>query len=132
MGYTGSALAALDSGLPRRSHIFVSSIPDLYQLWAIYHTRSTAQFVWDVADICQSLLAPDRTDEQRNQVRERNIAFTSAAAGVREVLPCKFYGNAVFGYQFTPNDVSTLDYFHPSLRGQAALADITWAASWWR
>ena len=77
MGYTGSALAALDSGLPRRSHIFVSSIPDLYQLWAIYHTRSTAQFVWDVADICHSLLAPDRTDEQRNQVRERNIAFNT-------------------------------------------------------
>jgi hypothetical protein len=24
-----------------------------------------------------------------------------------------------------------LDYFHPSLSGQAALARVTWAASWW-
>ena len=111
MGYTGSALAALDSGLPRRSHIFVSSIPDVYQLWAIYHTRSTAQFVWDVADICHSLLAPDRTDEQRNQVRERNIAFNTVLhQECAKYSRCKFDGNAVFGYQFTANDVSTLDY----------------------
>jgi lysophospholipase L1-like esterase len=126
------ALAALDSGLPRRSHIFVSSIPDVYQLWAIYHTSSTAQFVWDVADICQSLLAPDRTDQQRNQVRERNIAFnTVLQEECAKYSRCKFDGNAVFGYQFTPNDVSTLDYFHPSLTGQSRLAALTWSQSWW-
>ena len=55
----------------------------------------------------------------------------SAAAGVREVLPCKFDGNAVSGYQFTPNDVSTLDYFHPSVTGQSRLASLTWSQSWW-
>jgi hypothetical protein len=27
--------------------------------------------------------------------------------------------------------VSKLDYFHPSLAGQAALAAITWQRSWW-
>ena len=35
--------------------------------------------------------------------------------------------NAVFGYQFTPGDVTTLDYFHPSLTGQARLAALTWS-----
>jgi hypothetical protein len=32
---------------------------------------------------------------------------------------------------FSASQVSTLDYFHPSLSGQAALARVTWAASWW-
>lgn len=50
---------------------------------------------------------------------------------MREVLPCKFDGNAVFGYQFTPNDVSTLDYFHPSVTGQSRLASLTGSQSWW-
>jgi hypothetical protein len=27
--------------------------------------------------------------------------------------------------------VSKLDYFHPSLSGQATLAALTWRASWW-
>ena len=44
---------------------------------------------------------------------------------------CTFDGNAVFGYQFTRSDVSSLDYFHPSLSGQAKLANITWSRSWW-
>jgi lysophospholipase L1-like esterase len=126
------ALAALDSGLPRRSHIFVSSIPDIYQLWNIYHTSSAAQFVWDVADICQSLLSPDRTDEQRNQVRQRNIAFnTVLQEECGKYSRCRFDGNAVFDYQFNSGDVTTLDYFHPSLAGQSRLATLTWSRSWW-
>jgi lysophospholipase L1-like esterase len=126
------ALAALESGLPKRAHVFVSSIPDVYQLWRIYHASSTAQFVWDVADVCQSLLSPSRTDEQRNQVRDRNMAFnTVLQQECAKYSKCRFDGNAAFGYQFTPGDVSTLDYFHPSLTGQARLAALTWSRSWW-
>jgi hypothetical protein len=32
---------------------------------------------------------------------------------------------------FSASQVSKLDYFHPSLAGQAALASITWQRSWW-
>jgi hypothetical protein len=34
-------------------------------------------------------------------------------------------------FQFTRAMVSRLDYFHPSLLGQATLAAETWRASWW-
>jgi lysophospholipase L1-like esterase len=126
------ALAALHAGLPRRSHVFVSSIPDVYQLWNIYHTDSTAQFVWDVANICQSLLSPDRTEAQRGQVRERNIAFNAVLQEeCARYSRCKFDDNAVFEYQFTRSDVTTLDYFHPNLTGQSRLAALTWSRSWW-
>jgi lysophospholipase L1-like esterase len=126
-------LQTLDAGLPGGSRIFVASIPDVYQLWAIYHTNPVATFVWDVANICQSLLAPERTDDQRLVVRTHNIELNTVlrdecAASAR----CLFDNDAVFGFQFTRAHVSRLDYFHPSLAGQAALAEITWAASWWR
>jgi hypothetical protein len=32
---------------------------------------------------------------------------------------------------FTTSDVSTVDYFHPSVTGQKHLAGETWAASYW-
>ena len=32
---------------------------------------------------------------------------------------------------FRRSAVSTLDYYHPSLAGQARLASITWGAGWW-
>jgi hypothetical protein len=40
---------------------------------------------------------------------------------------CKFDGNAAFNHQFTVSDVSTTDYFHPSLQGQTNLAAGSWA-----
>jgi lysophospholipase L1-like esterase len=129
---TQQTLATLDTGLPRRAHIFVSSIPDVYQLWQIYHGSTTAQFVWDLANICQSLLSSSRTDEQRTQVRERTIAFnTVLQQECAKYTRCRFDDNAVFSFQFTRADVSSLDYFHPSLTGQSRLASITWSKSWW-
>jgi hypothetical protein len=44
---------------------------------------------------------------------------------------CRWDGGAVYDYRFSASQVSTLDFFHPSLSGQAALARVTWAASWW-
>jgi hypothetical protein len=44
---------------------------------------------------------------------------------------CRFDDLAVFNYHFTAGQVSRLDYFHPSLSGQATLASITWSRSWW-
>jgi lysophospholipase L1-like esterase len=127
-----TALATLDAGLPGRARIFVASIPDVYQLWQLYHSDGTAQFVWAVAGICQSLLSPSRTETERQAVRQRNIDFNTVLQQECARYPrCRFDGNAVFSYQFTRSQVSKLDYFHPSLSGQATLAGITWAQSWW-
>jgi lysophospholipase L1-like esterase len=125
-------LEILDAGLPAKAHVLVASIPDLYQLWNLYHMDSTAELVWDVADICQSLLGPSRTEDERQSVRERNIAFNSVLQQECAAYSwCRFDQDAVFDYQFGRSDVSKLDYFHPSLSGQAHLATITWQHSWW-
>lgn len=126
------ALGTLDAGLPGKSRIFVASIPDIYQLWALYHGDSTAELVWDVANICQSLLSPARTDADRALFREHNQALNQVLADeCAKLTRCKYDGNAVFDYTFSRSDVSKLDYFHPSLTGQAHLASVTWAHSWW-
>ena len=125
-------LEALNSGLPGRARIFVSSIPDVHRLWSIYHSDWLAQFVWDLGDICQSLLSPSRTEEQRQLVRERNIAFnTVLRQECARYERCRFDDNAVFDFQFSRSQVSRLDYFHPSLSGAAELANLTWTRTWW-
>ena len=126
------ALGILNSGLSPTAHIFVASIPDIYHLRQIYYTDSTAELVWAAAGICQSMLSPFLTESQRLAVRQRNIDFnTVLAQECAKYARCKFDGNAVFSYQFSRSQVSRLDYFHPSLSGQSALASITWATSWW-
>ena len=44
---------------------------------------------------------------------------------------CRWDGGATYNYTFRASQVSVLDFFHPDLDGQAALARVTWAASWW-
>jgi lysophospholipase L1-like esterase len=125
-------LQILIAGLPAKAVVFVASIPDVYRLWQIYHTNLVARLVWRAAGICQSLLAPTRTEAQRQQVRQRVIAFNTVLANQCAAYSrCRFDGNAVFNYQFARSQISKLDYFHPNLAGQAALAQVTWARSWW-
>jgi lysophospholipase L1-like esterase len=125
-------LATLEAGLPSTAHIFVASIPNLYRLWQIYHTNSLAKFTWSTAHICQSLLSTSDTDADRQAVVNRETAFNQVLAQqCAQFANCRFDGDAVFNYSFSTSDVSKLDYFHPSLSGQAALAYVTWGASWW-
>jgi lysophospholipase L1-like esterase len=115
-----------------QARIFVASIPDVYHLWEIYHTDFWASLVWDAASICQSLLAPNRTTAERQAVRDRTIAFNTVLREECASYPqCRYDGDATFNYQFGRGQVSKLDYFHPSLSGQAALAQLTWTHSWW-
>jgi lysophospholipase L1-like esterase len=126
------ATLAVLAGLSGRARVFVASIPDVYQLWQIFHTDPVAQFVWGAAGICQSLLAPERSDAERLLVQQQNIAFNAVLQQECAVYAwCMFDDNAVFGFKFGTAQVSKLDYFHPSLSGQAALANVTWESSWW-
>jgi hypothetical protein len=113
-------------------YVFVSSIPDLYQLWQVLHGNSLARWVWSTAKICQSMLGATRTAAERQLVVDRERAFNQILAEVCGAYHrCRWDNGAVFNYQFSASQVSTLDFFHPSLSGQASLARVTWAASWW-
>jgi lysophospholipase L1-like esterase len=114
-------------------HIFVSSIPNLHQLWELLHTNSVVRTVWATAHICQSMLGATRTPDERQQVVQREQAFNQILAEVCGNYPnnCRWDGGATYNYQFSVSQVSSLDFFHPSLSGQAALARVTWAKSWW-
>ena len=113
-------------------HIFVSSIPNLHQLWELLHTNSVVRTVWATAHICQSMLGATRTPDERQQVVEREQAFNDILAEVcGSYANCRWDGGATYSYQFSVSQVSSLDFFHPSLSGQAALARVTWAKSWW-
>jgi hypothetical protein len=67
--------------------------------------------------------------DRRARVRQRVIDYNAELAAVcAAYVHCHFDGNAVFGTDFMRSDVSTRDYFHPSVSGQAKPAAISWAA----
>jgi lysophospholipase L1-like esterase len=126
------AMAILKQQLPR-ARIFVSSIPDIYQLWKVLHTNRVAKAVWATAHICPSMLGASRTEAEQQQVVARQVAFNQILADTchQYGANCRWDGGATYNYKFSASQVSVLDFFHPDLDGQAALARVSWAASWW-
>jgi lysophospholipase L1-like esterase len=127
------AMATVSAGLPN-ARVYVVSIPDVYQLWAIYKDSFSARTVWALGGICQSMLARPTSTQQadvarRNRVRQRNIDYNAQLAQVCDAyVHCRFDANAIFNTAFARSDVSTRDYFHPSVAGQTKLASVSWTA----
>ena len=128
-----SAMKLLTSGIPS-AQINVSSLPNVYRLWEIFHTNLSAVSTWNTFKICQSLLANPTSlataDEQRRvEVRTREEEFDSTLQSVcAKYTQCMYDSGAGFKTVFNTNDVSTRDYFHPSVEGQALVAQATWKA----
>lgn len=129
-----TALTALATS-SAQPEIFVASIPNLKRMWELNKSSSSARLAWAFLRPCDSMLknptstsATDaaRRDAVQQRVNEYNAALEAACAATAK---CRFDGYAVANYAFAPSDISTRDYFHPSLSGQRTLAAITWAAS---
>jgi lysophospholipase L1-like esterase len=139
--YTATFEAAALDGLVRalpQARILVLSVPDLGRLWAVGKDLADVRRVWESSGVCRSMLAdPADTSPaaqaRRDRVRARLQAYNAAmAAACDEHAPrCRYDGNAVFDYRFDLDDLSPIDYFHPSRRGQATLARVAWDAGYW-
>ncbi len=139
------AMTALALGSPN-AKVYVLSVPDVYNLWAILKNNGSARFTWAIFGICQSLLARPTSTAQadvdrRARVQQRNKDFNVQLATICAEYAtylafgssgqCRYDGDAAFNTKFVPSDVSTRDYFHPSLLGQKKLASVSWSAGYW-
>jgi lysophospholipase L1-like esterase len=114
------------------AHIFVASIPNIYQLWQDEHSDFIAELEWNVFGICPDMLSAFATSAQRQQIVAQEQADNQALASVcAEFSQCLFDNDAVYNVKFTSADVSNVDYFHPSVAGQAELATVAWSAGYW-
>lgn len=129
-----AALTALAAGAAH-PQIFVASVPNLKRMWEVNAANPKARLAWALLTPCSSLLknptsmaAADvqRRDAVQQRVDEYNVALAAACAATAN---CRFDGAAVANYVFSAGDISTRDYFHPSISGQATLASLTWTAS---
>jgi lysophospholipase L1-like esterase len=129
------AVSLIATSLPT-AKIYVTSIPNLKTMWNLSKGKVGARLIWSLGKVCQSMLAnPTSTatadNLRRDAVQQRVTDYNAALARVCLSVGsnCTFDGNVVATYAFTASQISTYDYFHPSVAGQAKLAEITWAKS---
>ncbi|MCU1351804.1 MAG: hypothetical protein JWM05_1013, partial [Acidimicrobiales bacterium] len=128
-----TGMQRLSTNLPN-SRIFVSSIPNIFNLWNVLRTNATARSTWSLFGICQAMLANSNSTAaadvaRRARVQQRNIDFNTQLSEVcAQFIHCRFDNNAAYNLSFLSTDVSTWDYFHPNTAGQTKAAATLWNA----
>ncbi|MEV7063569.1 SGNH/GDSL hydrolase family protein [Streptomyces collinus] len=126
------SLRSLRKALPK-AQVFVASVPNLKRLWSEGRTSPMGKQVWKLG-ICPSMLGdPDALDSaatlRRNTVQKRVEDYNKVLRDVcAEDKRCRYDGGAVYDYRFGTTQLSRWDYFHPSVNGQARLAEIAYRA----
>ncbi|MER5768256.1 SGNH/GDSL hydrolase family protein [Streptomyces sp. NPDC001985] len=114
-----------------KSHVYVSSVPDLKRLWSTGRDDALGRAIWQLG-ICSSMLgdAEDvsaKADRRRAEVQGRVMAYNTVLKEVcAKDLRCRYDGGAVFDYRFSDDLLSRWDWFHPSKDGQGVLAEIAY------
>jgi len=116
------ALSALANGTHPPKVIAVSSIPHIFNLSLIpaLANSSTCPTAWNL--LCPNMSIGQAAFDQQWTMANQAIADAAAAVGG----PVIYDGGAVAATNFTADDVSTLDCFHPSATGQTKLANTVW------
>lgn len=124
------AMRTLREALPK-AQVYVASVPDLKRLWSQGRTSALGKQVWKLG-ICPSMLGdPDALDAaataRRETVAQRVEDYNEVLAEVcAKDRRCRFDGGAVHAYRFGTAQLSRWDWFHPSVDGQARLAEIAY------
>ena len=141
----------------KNAYIHVSSIPAIYWLWNAMRENALCLFIWNYVP-CENLLSNPANDcgSNNSQLDPDNIHSDDGPncirrkefhAKIRDIynpilrnvlqeyidngrLPKAYYVD-IFDFHFGPEDINDGDCFHPSIEGQALLAEENWERSPW-
>lgn len=130
----------LMNNLPNGATVLVAGIPDIEGIYQIGLNKNilgivNCSAVWSIATICQSMLASENTDADRQYVKSRNLGYNTILQSVTadyQAQSTSLGKNLFFQYNdgttagFTNTEISDIDCFHPSELGQESIARETW------
>jgi lysophospholipase L1-like esterase len=137
-----SAVSILRAGLPGGSRILMMSVPDFGHFRVITQDDPTARakLALSTTNNCPPFLgtnSPTTMSEAETNLRLYDESLTkvcdeiAATDGPTGRLYCTSSRSRLSMSDFTIADLGTVDYFHPSISGQAKMADAAWAADVW-
>ncbi|MGF0171907.1 SGNH/GDSL hydrolase family protein [Streptomyces sp. Marseille-Q5077] len=123
-------MGTLREALPK-AQVYVASVPNLMRLWEQGRTSPMGKQVWKLG-ICPSMLGDADSltaaaNQRRATVQERVEAYNDVLEQVcAKDRRCRFDDGAVYEFRFGGKQLSQWDWFHPSVNGQARLAEIAY------
>jgi len=137
-----TALNTLRTGLPAGSRILMLSVPDFPHFHDITEADAAARAKLAAPPSAQcapylgtngpsSVTEADALLAQYDAALKGMCDDIDAKEGQAGKLYCTYNASLLAESDFTLKDLSTYDYFHPSLSGQAKMAEDAWKADVW-
>jgi lysophospholipase L1-like esterase len=138
-----SAVSLLQADLPAGSRILMLSVPDFSHFRVITQADPTAKTALNLpansrncppflgSDSPYTIQEAEATLASYNSVLVAVCGEIDATDGPSNKLHCRSDATLLAERDFKISDLSTVDYFHPSLSGQAKMAEAAWKAGYW-
>jgi lysophospholipase L1-like esterase len=133
-----AGMATLLARVASNATVQVVGIPNINRLYDIGKDKSAlgivdCEVLWALTVLgfpCGSMLSPFNSEADRLYVQQRNIGYNSILQSVTAELDAAnpqfiFYADS-FAFNFVENEISNIDCFHPSWRGQRTLSREVW------
>jgi lysophospholipase L1-like esterase len=141
--FEANVVAGMDTllgNLPNGATVQVVAIPDLKRLYDIGQDKTAlgivdCEVLWalTVAGFpCGSMLSPFNSEADRLYVQSRIIGYNQILENITDEKadqhPGKFlsYTDVTFSEPFQEEDISDIDCYHPSWRGERKFSEHTW------
>jgi lysophospholipase L1-like esterase len=133
-----AGMANLLAQLPSNATVQVVGIPNIKRLYDIGKNKSAlgiadCEVLWAATVLgfpCGSMLSPFNSEADRLYVQSRNVGYNTILRNVTLQLDAAnpeflFYADA-YSFNFVENEISNIDCFHPSWRGERTLSREIW------
>ena len=133
-----AGMATLLAQLPSNATVQVVGIPNIKRLYDIGKSKDAlgiadCEVLWAATVLgfpCGSMLSPFNSEADRLYVQSRNVGYNNILRNVTLQLDAAnpeflFYADA-YSFNFVENEISNIDCFHPSWRGERTLSREIW------
>jgi len=129
--YTKNLRESIGTAIEHNSDvkILISSLPNIERLYEVGKEIRYCRAVWGTGRVCPNILSP--------RAKNREIYFERWHLLNREIsnIANDNHTNIIFTeevskYEFTREDVSRWDCFHPSVQGQKRISEALWLLGW--
>lgn len=135
-----NGLTELLNGVTDGTTVLVVAIPNVKGVYEFGQTKTalgitSCKRMWKLTGFCGAMLSEHSTDVDREYLQSRNIGYNEILQRVTSEMaashPGKFVRHSPSTFQLPSeqDQISDLDCFHASWRGQRSTAELTWPFS---
>ncbi len=133
-----AGMATLLQNLPGNATVQVVNIPNIKRLYDIGQDKTAlgivdCEVLWAGTVLgfpCGSMLSPFNSEADRLYVQSRNVGYNAIIQRVVAELDAAnsefLFSADAYAFNFVQNEISNIDCFHPSWRGQRTLSREVW------